>query len=293
MTAAIALRRGPALGLLGLVGVLLLMLCSAVPARAALTFPPLSGRVVDQAGVLPPQVRADLTAKLAGLQAKTSRQLVVVTLSSLQGDDIADYGYQLGRAWGIGQKGINNGVLFITVPSEHKVRIEVGYGLEGQLTDALSNVILEQAVVPKFKAGDVPGGITAGTDALIAQLSLDPSAAEQKLAQAAQTERGRGQDATLGGLDLGQWGSLIVIVLVMVMIVGGWIGRIGAGIPFLFFGGGGGGSGGGGGGAEGGAGPWRTATVLFAALVAGALVPLATLSAARSAAACPPTGRQQ
>jgi uncharacterized protein len=166
------------------------------PASAALTFPPLTGRVVDDAHVLPADVQASLTQKLADLEQRTSRQLVVVTLPSLQGDDISDYGYQLGRAWGVGQKGTNNGALFIIVPSEHKVRIEVGYGLEPILTDALTSVILQEKVLPKFRAGDVPVGIVDGTDAIVDQLGADTSTAEQKAAeaerrQAASTEQSR------------------------------------------------------------------------------------------------------
>ena len=93
--------------------------------------------MVDDAHILSDATKSDLTQKLAALEAKTSRQLVVVTLPSLQGYEIADYGYQLGRAWGIGQKKLNNGVLLIIAPTEHKARIEVGYGLEPILTDAL------------------------------------------------------------------------------------------------------------------------------------------------------------
>jgi uncharacterized protein len=142
--------------------------------------------VVDDAHVLSSQAQTELTQSLADLEAKTSRQLVVVTLPSLQGYDIADYGYQLGRAWGIGQKGLNNGVLFIIAPNERKTRIEVGYGLEGVVTDALSSVVLQQRVLPKFRAGDMEGGIVEGARALIQQLSLDPEAAEKAAAQAAQ-----------------------------------------------------------------------------------------------------------
>ena len=115
----------------------------ALPAAAAPKFPALTGRVVDDAHVLTDQTKGDLDQKLAALEAKTSRQLVVVTLPSLQGYEISDYGYQLGRAWGIGQAKLNNGVLFIIAPNEHKVRIEVGYGLEPVLTDALSEVIIQ------------------------------------------------------------------------------------------------------------------------------------------------------
>src|SRR6201996_9179199 len=123
------------------------------PVRAAaLKFPPLTGRVVDDAHILSPQVQQQLTDKLAGLEAQTHHQLVVATLSSLQGDEIEDYGYQLGRAWGIGQKGVNDGVILIVAPSEHRVRIEVGYGLEPVLTDALTSVIIQTRIVPKFKS---------------------------------------------------------------------------------------------------------------------------------------------
>ncbi|HTI67203.1 MAG TPA: TPM domain-containing protein, partial [Caulobacteraceae bacterium] len=136
------------------------LLAGLNPAQAAAPkFPALSGRVVDDAHMLPAPVVVDLTAKLQALQDKTSRQLVVVTVPSLQGYEIEEFGYQLGRAWGIGQKGINNGALFIVAPTEHKVRIEVGYGLEGVVTDALSSVILQTQVLPKFKAGDMPAGV--------------------------------------------------------------------------------------------------------------------------------------
>jgi len=168
---------------------LLLTFFLAAPALAAPTFPPLTGRVVDNAHVLTPGTVDSLTAKLADLEAKTGRQVVVVTLPDLQGYDIEDYGYQLGRAWQIGQKGQNNGVLFIVVPSEHKVRIEVGYGLEPILTDALSSVILQTQVLPKFRAGDVDGGVTAGTDAIIAQLSADPATASANVQHATQAAR--------------------------------------------------------------------------------------------------------
>ena len=164
----------------------LLLAFFALPAIAAPTFPALTGRVVDDAHVLTPQTQADLTAKLADLETKTGRQVVVVTLPDLQGYEIEDYGYQLGRAWGIGQKGQNNGALFIVVPSEHKVRIEVGYGLEPVLTDALSSVILQEQVLPKFRAGDVNGGVTAGVDAIIGQLSLDQATAQSNVAKATQ-----------------------------------------------------------------------------------------------------------
>src|SRR6266404_7448986 len=112
----------------------------AAPKFPALpNFPKLSGRVVDDAGILSGETKADLTQKLAALEAKTSRQLVVVTIPSLQGYEISDYGYQLGRSWGIGQAKLNNGILLLVAPNEHKTRIEVGYGLEPIITDVFSS----------------------------------------------------------------------------------------------------------------------------------------------------------
>src|SRR5262245_58918825 len=113
---------------------LALLLIASVGAALALTFPQLTGRVVDEAGVLDGATRASLEQKLAAFETKTTGQIVVVTLKSLQGTSIEDYGYQLGRHWGIGQKDKNSGALLIVVPSERKVRIEVGYGFESQLT---------------------------------------------------------------------------------------------------------------------------------------------------------------
>ena len=220
----------------------------ALPATAAPSFPALTGRVVDDAHILSDGTKQALTAKLAALEAKTSRQLVVVTVPSLGGYEISDYGYQLGRAWGIGQKGMNNGALLIVAPTEHRVRIEVGYGLEPILTDAFSSVVISTQITPRFRKGDFDGGVTAGVDALIQQLSLETSAAEQKAAAAAQQlQHGNQNDGT--GIP-----ALIVFLVILFIIFrafGGW-----GFLPFLLMGGfGGGGRGGwGGGGGFGGGG---------------------------------------
>lgn len=161
------------------------LVAAALPALAAPTFPRLSGRVVDGANLLTPAIEQDLTARLEALETATGRQLVVVTLPDLQGLEIEDYGYRLGRAWGIGDEKTDSGALFIIAPKDRKVRIEVGYGLEGILTDALSSVILQSAVLPKFRDGDMPGGVVAGTEALIAQLSLPDDAARATAQKAA------------------------------------------------------------------------------------------------------------
>ena len=264
------MKRAPGAGLiLGFLLGLVLSLSGAA-AQAAPAFPALTGRVVDQAHVLSPDVQAQLTQSLAALQAKTSRQVVVVTLASLNGYDIADYGYQLGRAWGVGQKGLDNGALLIVAPNEHKVRVEVGYGLEPILTDALSSLILQEKVLPRFRAGDIQGGVVDGTQAIIDQLSLDPSVAEAKAAQAQQAAR-QSPSARLGNSPIG----LLILGFILFWAVGAVLGggRGGGGMGWMFpllflsslgggggryrdddFGGGGGGGFSGGGGSFGGGG---------------------------------------
>ncbi len=144
--------------------VVALLCLTAVGVAQTLTFPTLTGRVVDGAGLLSAGDRATLDASLADLEAKTTDQLVVVTLKSLQGTTIEDYGYQLGRRWKIGQKDKDSGVLMIVAAAERTVRIEVGYGLEGTLTDAATKLIIENVILPAFKTGDFAGGIKSGTD---------------------------------------------------------------------------------------------------------------------------------
>src|SRR5271156_1353824 len=139
----------------------------------AVSFPPLTGRVVDQANVMSAQSRNDLEAKLQDLENKSGIQLVVATVKSLEGSDIESYANQLFRNWKLGEAKKNNGVLLLVAPTEHKVRIEVGYGLEGTLTDALSSVIISSAIVPRFKANDFSGGIERGVDGIISVLSGD------------------------------------------------------------------------------------------------------------------------
>jgi uncharacterized protein len=139
-------------------------------AMAALRFPPLTGRVVDEAGLLDAATTRTLINLLAQHEQDTSNQVVVVTLKTLQGDSIEDYGYQLGRFWGIGQKDKNNGVLLIVAPNEHKVRIEVGYGLEGVLTDAYSSVIIQEDILPQFKKGNYAQGILDGVQKILGVL---------------------------------------------------------------------------------------------------------------------------
>ena len=171
----------------------------------ALTFPTLTGRVVDEANILDAAQRAALTQKLADLETKSTDQLVVVTLKSLQGTSIEDYGYQLGRQWQIGQKDKNNGVLLIVAPNERKVRIEVGYGLEGTLTDLVSNFIIQNSILPRFRANDYPGGINRGVDDIIQVLTGDAEEWKQRAAKRPDTQS--------------DWASVLLIILFIVVIV--------------------------------------------------------------------------
>ena len=153
-----------------------LLLLGLVAGQAALSFPALTNRVEDDAGILSPATRDTLTSLLAEHEQQTTNQVVVVTLKSLQGASIEQYGYQLGRAWGIGTKAKNNGALLIVSPSTHDVRIEVGYGLEGLLTDAQSALIIQNVMLPSFRKGDYDGGVMNGTITVLKVLGGHPSA---------------------------------------------------------------------------------------------------------------------
>jgi uncharacterized protein len=183
-----------------------LALLVAITALAAPSFPTLTGRVVDQANLFDQATEARLTAKLADLEARTTTQLVVVTLPSLQDYDIADYGYQLGRHWGIGQKGTNNGAMLIVAPNERRVRIEVGYGLEGLLTDAVTRLIIDNAILPRFRTGDFAGGIERGVDDIIQVLSGDAEDFKKRAAERAGRPSG------------GEGVSLFTFVIVILVI---------------------------------------------------------------------------
>ncbi|MCV3275366.1 TPM domain-containing protein [Aeromonas hydrophila] len=231
-----------------------LLLWTAV-VSAAPTFPALSGRVVDEANLMSRKQAHQLTQQLATFEKRSGIQLVVVSIDTLAGDTIEEYGYQLGRHWGIGQKGKDNGVLLLIAQDERKVRIEVGYGLEGALPDAIAANIIQTRILPAFKRGDMVAGVVAGSQAIMQAL-----AGEYKPVENASKDK-------LGG----PW---LFILMVIVMIVlhnlrgGGGGGRggrrraaylaggFGAGRSGGGFGGGGGFSGGGGsfggGGASGG-----------------------------------------
>jgi uncharacterized protein len=230
--------------------VLLVAALWAGAALAALNFPPLTGRVVDQAKILSPLTAADLERKLADLEQKSGIQLVVATVPSLGGQEIEPYANELFRAWKLGEAKKNNGVLLLIAPKEHRVRIEVGYGLEGTLTDAISSLIIANAITPRFKAGDFNGGVTRGVDDIITALTTDSAEWKPK-----PTDMRAEHDASL--LDT----LAPFLIFLFIMFVISRMGRRGGGGNVIFipmgmgrgggfgggFGGGGGFSGGGGG----------------------------------------------
>lgn len=173
-----------------ILGVLLL---AAGASYAQPKFPTLTGRIVDEAGLLSPSDRSSILADLKLLEEKSSDQLIVFTTRSLQGYAIEDFGYQLGRAWGIGQKDVNNGIILIVAPNERKVRIEVGRGLEPVMTDLLAKLIIENAILPAFRRNDFAGGIKAGVHDIKDVLLGDAEAVRQR-ADAGRKRNNAGND---------------------------------------------------------------------------------------------------
>lgn len=238
-------------------------LASGATGAFAQTFPKLTGRVVDAANIIPDAEEAQLTQKLEALEKQSRRQLVVATLPSLEGYEISDYANRMFRDWKLGDKARNDGVLLLVAPNDRKVRIEAGYGLEGTITDGLSFLIINNDILPRFKAGDMPGGIAAGTDALITQLTLPPEEAQKVAAEADQARKSGG-----GGIPFGTVIFILFIVFFFVLPImrsvggGGRRGRYGGfDTPIIWFPGGFGGDddddrGGGFGGFGGGGGGW-------------------------------------
>jgi uncharacterized protein len=178
-------------------------------AAVALTFPALTGRIVDQANVISADARRTIEPKLADLEAKSGIQLVVATVNSLEGQEIEPYANALFRNWKLGEKAKNNGVLLLVAPKERRVRIEVGYGLEGTLTDALTKVIITNAITPRFKTGDFSDGISRGVDDIITVLTTDASEWEKRPAL-----RLDNQPAS----DPVNWALALIVIIVIVLL---------------------------------------------------------------------------
>ena len=213
-TLAVAGRQRPlGSGLVAMLAALFLFAAGCLPAVAASepTFPPLTGRVVDAAGVLDPGTRAELTASLAALENTSTDQLVVVTVPSLQGYAIEDFANRLIRKWQLGQKGKDNGILLLVAPNEHQVRIEVLPGLEGTMTDALSSSIIQNRILPLFRRGDFAGGVRLGVRDINDSLLGNP-------AEVAQRAKGARRDQTAQSswtdwLPVLIWGAIVLFIL--------------------------------------------------------------------------------
>lgn len=235
---------------------LLLLLPAFAWAQSTPEFPELTGRVVDQAEMLSPEVETRLTQMLQAHEQASTEQVVVVTLPDLQGYPIEDFGYQLGRHWGIGQEGEDNGALLIVAKEERAIRIEVGYGLEGRLTDAQSAVIINNVISPAFRQNDFQSGIVNGAAAMIKVLGGEPLAVPQRQQRPAVQQKP----------EVGMVALFFIIMMAVIFFIGSRGGRGGRGGAALlgvallsgFMGGrggggmGGGGFGGGGGGFGGG-----------------------------------------
>ncbi|HJS88796.1 MAG TPA: TPM domain-containing protein [Steroidobacteraceae bacterium] len=245
--------RGPGRLLLALLMLAAIPACMAQNSLAAgmPAFPALTGPVVDDAHLLPGDVFQQLSQRLADYAQANGTQVVVVTLPTLNGYPIREYGYQLGRHWAIGQKSKNNGVLLIIDVGEKQVDIEVGYGLEGTLTDAQSFLIIHNLILPRFRQGDFAGGISAGTNAIFSVLGGHPLLEQQQV-----RER--------GGTGFLMFLILLFVFLPLLRAVfgrggygyrgygGGWLGWLALGMLSSGRGGGFGGGGFGGGGFGGG-----------------------------------------
>lgn len=239
----------------------------ATPASAqAFAFPAFSNYVVDAADVLPVGDEEALVAKLKRFQEATGHQFAIATVPSLEGTSVEDYGNRLYREWKLGDATRNDGALLLIAPNERKVRIEVGYGLEGDLTDLVAAMIIQNSILPRFKAGDMPGGIARGADDVVAVFSGEAEAYKER-ALKAMTEPEPAplwaQVVAIALFVLGMGFILLMFYLFFRSLFttgtrgrgGRWITTGGGGFGGgSWSGGGGGGFGGGGGGSSGGGG---------------------------------------
>jgi len=144
-----------------------LLLFGLVQPAFALNVPPSDGYVTDRAGMLSSGVERELENALRSFETSDSTQIVVLTIPTLEGEALDEYALRVAETWAVGQRERDNGALLLVVRDDRKIRIEVGYGLEGRLTDLLSGRIIDNEITPRFKQGDFDGGISAGVDAMV------------------------------------------------------------------------------------------------------------------------------
>ena len=199
-----------AVGLIGLVGL------AVQQAVAQKSVPQLTGRVVDLADMINAGDEADLTARLKAHEDATGNQVAVLTIPSLDGEVLEEYSLRVARTWALGQKDRDNGVLFLVAKNDRKMRIEVGYGLEGTLTDAIASFIIRQTITPLFKQGLFNGGIVAGTGQIIDVLESDEAALEEWRQRSKKTSSGEDPE----------WPFYIFIALWLMIMFGGLVSSI-------------------------------------------------------------------
>jgi uncharacterized protein len=169
----------------------------------ALDVPPLRGRINDYAGLIPADRAQALEERLARFEAETGHQIAVLTIPSLKGDSLEDFSMRVAESWKIGKKGFDNGAILLIARDDRKLRIEVGYGLEGVMPDAIASRIIREAITPRFRSGDFAGGIEAGVDAI---LKITKGEALPERARPAP------------GPTASQGGSLITILMITAML---------------------------------------------------------------------------
>jgi uncharacterized protein len=217
---------------------LAMLLVSPIPAQAIDIPPPPDHYVTDQANLLSPALKAQLEEGLAAFERDSSNQVLVATFPSLGGDSIEDFGIRLSERWRPGQGGRDNGIILLVSKEDKKARIEVGYGLEGAVPDAVARSILQTQILPRFKAGDFDGGVKAGLDAII--------------------QATRGEYQGQGNKIFARWWLAFLIVLVIVAFLLIFSGSYGLSSRGHYRGGGHWGGWGGGGYGGGGGGGWSS-----------------------------------
>jgi uncharacterized protein len=181
-------------------------------AQALQAIPPLSARIVDQTATLSADQRARLDARLADFSRQKGSQIAVLIVATVSPESIEQYALRVAEAWKLGRKGVDDGALLLVAKADRKLRIEVGYGLEGALNDATAKRIISETISPRFRTGDFAGGIDAGVEAMIKVVGgepLPPPASQENVAGAA---------GAMGGLDLE---TLLVVGFILIFVVGG------------------------------------------------------------------------
>ncbi len=198
----------------------LLLAFAATAAFSAMDIPYLSGRVVDNAEILKADTRSSLTEKLKAHEQKTTDQIAVLTVPTIGDDSIEEYATRVFDAWKLGQKGKDNGVLLVVASKDRKLRIEVGYGLEGTLTDVASSRIIRNVITPAFKAGDFDKGVSDGVDAIIGALEGSPDVAKLANVGSSRESSNQGFPMNINDPSLPPWPLRILLGCFIFGIIG-------------------------------------------------------------------------